>query len=898
MRAFGPLDLQDQRDPPAAGEGDRVRLLPCVLSMAVSLGLGAAHAAVPASEAGSDAGMDLGATEDFSATATLSFNESMLKFPVDTGLFAQGNALPAGTYRVDLFLNGDWKGRNNLRFEMRPGETRVAQPCFDLGLLDLLGVDLIQLTPRVRAMLQRGDTLCQPIGELIEGAFAHYDDSQLRLEISVPQIMLRREARGAIDPALWDHGVTAAFVDYSYNGYRRQSASARGDTSHYLGLRSGLNVGAWRLRHQASASHNAYSGFRYRGHSAQIERALPRLNSRLTLGDTVTDGRAFDSVRFRGVRIDSDDRMRPDSQRGFAPVVRGIAQSNAMVSISQLGQEIYQTNVPPGPFVIDDLYPTGIGGDLTVTITESDGSQHQFTIAYAGTAELVRPGSVHYTAAAGVHDNPALSSKPAFAMGHARRGFSNRMTASAGMIVTDGYTALSAGMALNLPVGALATDVAFATTRTTTRRERGSSVRMTWAKILPGARTNINIASYRHSSQGYYDLGEAMQLRERDANPPPPGQTLPPLLKPRNRMVVNASQPLPGRLGHLSISASSQDYWTRDGRDTQYQLSWGRSIRRLSLGLSASRTHNVFQNRWDNQYMLNLSMPLGGPAGLFAHSSHTRREHGQALNASVSGTVGKDRQFGFGAFVSADDPDQTSTHYSGGASASWNASKAQLSVNLSTSGGGHRQYGVSVNGGVVAFGGGVILTPRLGDTIAIVEAKHAGGARVTGQAGQARLNRRGHAVVSNLRPYRHNRIALDPKGLSTDVAIATTSRQTAPTAGAVALIRYDTERGYSLLLQGRKDDGQPLPFAAAVYDGQGRNVGHVSQGGQALLRVKQPQGTLQVRWGQGEQQRCQLSYSLGETPRRHTRQRNATVHTYRPVNATCLNNTVAALEWE
>jgi len=879
-------------------------LMPCALSVAVSLAL-SAHAAAPAADAGADnaadAWADIGASDDFSSAATLSFNESLLQFPVDVSLFTQGNPLPAGTYRVDLVLNGEWKGRNTVRFDMPPGETRVALPCFNLPLLELIGVDLMQLSSRIRLMLQRGDLLCRPLGELVEGASARYDDSQLKLELSIPQIMLRREARGAIDPSLWDNGVTAGFVDYSYNGYYRHSATAAASSnaSHYLGLRSGLNVGAWRLRHQASARRDGYSGFHYRGHSAQLERALPGLRAHLTLGDTVSDGRAFDSARFQGVRIDSDERMLPDSQRGFAPIVRGIANSNAMVSITQLGQEIYQTNVPPGPFVIDDLYPTGIGGDLTVTITEADGSQHQFTIAYAGTAELVRPGRVHYTAAAGQYDNPALSNKPLFAMAHARRGFSNQMTASAGMLVTEGYHALSGGLALNLPVGALAADVAFATTRTKARRERGSSARVTWAKVIPGVRTNINIASYRHSSEGYHDLNQALQLRERERLPLPPGVTPPPpALKSRHRLIVNASQPLPQGWGQISVSASGQDYWNRDGRDTQYQLSWGRQIRRLSLGLAASRTHNVFYNRWENQYMLNLSMPLGGPAGLYAHSTLTRRDNGQALNASVSGSAGAQKQLGFGVFVSADDPNQGTRHYSGGASASWNAPKAQMSVNLSTNNSGNRQYGVSVNGGVVAFGGGLILTPRLSDTIAIVEAKHAGGALATGQGGNIRLNRRGHAVVSNLRPYRHNRVTLDPKGLSTDVAIAYTSRQIAPTAGAIALLKYETERGYSLLLQGRQSNGTPLPFAAAVYDQHGHNVGHISQGGQALLRVNQPQGTLQVRWGQGEAQRCQLNYSLPEPPRRPARQRNASVHHYRPVNATCLNQAVATLDWE
>jgi len=55
-----------------------------------------------------------------------------------------------------------------------------------------------------------------------------------------------------------------------------------------------------------------------------------------------------------------------------------------------------------------------------------------------------------------------------------------------------------------------------------------------------------------------------------------------------------------------------------------------------------------------------------------------------------------------------DDRDRMSAQYSGGANASWNASKAQLSANVSTSRSGNRQYGVSLNGGVVAFGGGIM----------------------------------------------------------------------------------------------------------------------------------------------------------------------------------------------
>ncbi|WP_415915772.1 fimbria/pilus outer membrane usher protein, partial [Serratia marcescens] len=49
----------------------------------------------------------------------------------------------------------------------------------------------------------------------------------------------------------------------------------------------------------------------------------------------------------------SDINMRPNSQQGFSPIVRGVAQSNALVKVLQNGNLIYQENVPPGAFTLD-----------------------------------------------------------------------------------------------------------------------------------------------------------------------------------------------------------------------------------------------------------------------------------------------------------------------------------------------------------------------------------------------------------------------------------------------------------------------------------------------------------------------------------------------------------------
>ncbi|MDM4096951.1 fimbria/pilus outer membrane usher protein, partial [Klebsiella oxytoca] len=83
----------------------------------------------------------------------------------------------------------------------------------------------------------------------------------------------------------------------------------------------------------------------YDNTSTYLERALVPLRSKLVIGESTTDGQVFDSVGFRGLMLTSDDRMFEDSQRGYAPIINGIANSNALVRVSQQGVRIYETTV-------------------------------------------------------------------------------------------------------------------------------------------------------------------------------------------------------------------------------------------------------------------------------------------------------------------------------------------------------------------------------------------------------------------------------------------------------------------------------------------------------------------------------------------------------------------------
>ncbi len=160
-------------------------------------------------------------------------------------------------------------------------------------------------------------------------------------------------------------------------------------------------------------------------------------------------------------------------------------------------------------------------------------------------------------------------------------------------------------------------------------------------------------------------------------------------------------------------------------------------------------------------------------------------------------------------------------------------------------------------------GGGITLSPQLdlNSAIGIIDAPDAKGARVS-SSGQTMVDGRGYAVASNLMPYRMNDVTLDPTGTSNDVELQTTRLQTAPRAGAVVPLKFNTVSGRAVLIRAAQADGKPVPFAADVLDANGQSVGTMGQGGQLFVRGAEEGGVLTVRWGNAANEQCHLQYSL------------------------------------
>ncbi|MCV5760824.1 fimbria/pilus outer membrane usher protein, partial [Escherichia coli] len=107
--------------------------------------------------------------------------------------------------------------------------------------------------------------------------------------------------------------------------------------SSYLNLNSGLNLLGLQLHSNANYTKSDESSGKWKSNTLSLERGIPQILGTLRAGEMYTGSDVFDSVRFRGVRLWRDMQMLPNSKQNFTPVVRGVAQSNALVTIEQNG---------------------------------------------------------------------------------------------------------------------------------------------------------------------------------------------------------------------------------------------------------------------------------------------------------------------------------------------------------------------------------------------------------------------------------------------------------------------------------------------------------------------------------------------------------------------------------
>jgi len=764
-------------------------------------------------------------------------------------LLATSRVLP-GIYRVDLYGNETLVGRRDIDFRRHPGTGKV-QACLTLEMVQQLGVDIGKLQAAGKLVGDDPDA-CLDLPALIDHATVRYDVPRLRLMVSVPQSAMERGRRGYVDPALWDAGVPAAFINYQLSS-SRNSTQGVNTLSNNVGLRNGINLGAWRLRNESNFNSSTGQPSTFKSNRSYLQHDVTALKGQFSAGDIFSDADLFDSVRYRGLKLASDDGMRADSERGYAPVIRGIAQSSATVEIRQNNYILYTANVPPGPFEISDIYPSGSNGDLEVTIIEADGRRRVTVQAFSSLPIMVRQGQLKYSVSAGQYNSNSEDQKtPQFVSSTLAYGISSNLSGIVGVQATDNFKALSVGAGRNTAIGAISLDLTHSMSNTFGETVTGNSLRALYAKTFTGTDTNFTLAAYRYSTEGYRTLTEHVEELSRD------GQQRTGNSKTRTDLTVNQSLGRNQEYGSVYVNASDQRYWGRGGSQSLsagYSNYWGD----VSYNIGATYSKDVGNyGPANNDTLVNLSVsfPLGSkPRAPRAFVSASTQKSSDTTQMGINGYLSEDSDTYYSV--------QAGNSSTGGSSGSVNLSTRTSVMDISagySQGRGYNSQNLNLAGSIVGHAGGVNLGQTVGETFALAQVEGVEGVKIGSFSG-AKTGSNGFAVVPNAQPYRVNWINLDTRDLGGDVEIENATRQVVPRRGAVVLARYASKTGRRVQFALFDAQHQPIPFGASLEDSAGKQLAISDPGGKALALVEADAGTLTINW-QG--QRCEASYALPE----------------------------------
>lgn len=754
-----------------------------------------------------------------------------------------GGQLP-GTYYTDVFINQNLVDSQNLTFVFDEKSKKLV-PQLNKGMLLNWGV---KNTVSNSFANISNDAVITNLDELIPGAKINYHFANNQLEINIPQIGLENTSRGYIEPSEWDNGINAAFVNYTarYNKYWYKEKNNLDNT--FLGLRSGVNFDAWRLRNHSTYTRNA-GETNWNSLQTYLERDIRALKSHLTLGETSSDSGIMESNPYLGIKLTSDESMLPQSQRGFAPVVTGIAQSNATVTVKQNGSVIYQTTVPPGEFSISDLYPTSYSGDLDVTIEEADGTVRSFIQPFSAVPMMQRTGALKYSIDIGQYNASNARRKPKFFQTSLNYGLPYNLSIYGGTILSPDYQAYTLGSGVNLGnIGALSMDVTESLAKLIDdTKAKGQSYRVQYSKHITDTGTSFSLASYRYSTKDYYDFSTA-------------NNDFYHLGRKKQQFQVALSQSL-NDIGYLSLNGYQQYYWDKSGSDKNLTMSFSSNYKLLNYSASYTYSKQSYTQTNDQIISLNLSIPFDwGQKNNWINYSYTGSRHGDSTSSlSYSSSLLEDDNLQY-------DITQRYNHnrneYNSSISANYIVSSGEYSAGYNYTPNYH-SVDVGATGAFMLHADGITASQSIYDSAVLVKAQGIENLKVNNtQALYTDAN--GFAVIPSVTRYERNKINVDAATLTgnNDIAVSTTT--VVPTQGAIVLADFHAKRGARVLLKVMYK-GKPISFGTQVSvfeDTQQISSGIVANDGEVYLSGVPAQSQIVAKWGTNENQRCEIPLSL------------------------------------
>ena len=764
---------------------------------------------------------------------------------VDLSQFARAGYIMPGVYTMQIHANKRNLFEADVEFLKDPHDSQKTFACIEPDVVKSLG-----LKEKIEEELQwiEGGR-CLDFSSL-EGFSAQGNLATASLALTLPQALMEYSSDVWDPPARWEMGLSGVFVDYNVITQLQKIQTGKKTTT--LGLSGlgtvGLNLGAWRVRSDWVGSIREQSG--REGKSEEnfdwsrfyAYTAIPKLRAKVTLGEAYLDSNIIDGFRFLGASLVTDDSMLPPNLRGYAPEIVGVAKTNAIVSISQQGRKIYETQVAAGPFRIQELNDTTIG-QLDVVVTEEDGSTQQFVVTGAQMPYLTRPGSLRYKLSAGkAIDLNHHTIGSVFGTGEASWGISNGWSLFGGSLLSNDYQSLTLGLGRDLfALGSISLDVTQSKARFDhTDDVTGHSYRVSYTKQFDQSNTQINFSGYRFSEEEYLSMSEFLDSRYERT------------ILDKNKEMYTIS--LNKHFTELGLSAylsyDRQTYWNKPGNN-RYNLSFSRyfNIGRMK-GISASfmAYRNEQYNQKDDGVSLSISLPMGKSTVGYNGSMNGEDVHNLSYYNRIDDKHNISASLGY-----AESGVNLSTFYNVDTDVAKVVNTASYRENS--------YFGITSN-----IQGGMTVTPKgaafhringIESTRILLDTAGVSGVPVKGYGSSMQSNRLGYAVVTDVNSYYRNTLSIDVNDLNDETEALSSVTRATLTQGAIGYRKFDVLAGHKAMAVIQLQQGTFPPFGATVKNQKQQTTGLIGEDGSVYLSGIRPNAEMYIYWA-GEK-KCKLS---------------------------------------
>lgn len=790
------------------------------------------------------------------ADDSIQFNTDILDISdrenIDLSRFSKGAYIMAGNYNLNVLINRQSLDVQPIDFFPPENDPGGSVACISPELVEKVGFKEEFLTK----LRWWHNNQCLDLNS-ISGLEAKGDLAISTLYFTIPQAYLKYSSPDWDPPERWDNGIPGLLLDYNLNGQAQSNRNGGGNEQHLSGNGVlGANLGVWRLRadwqsylsHQNGSSQSNQNTFDWSRYYAY--RSLPKLGARLALGEDYLQSNLFDSFRFTGLSLISDDNMLPPNLRGYAPEVSGIARTNAKITISQQGRVLYEAQVAAGPFRIQDLNDSVIG-KLDVKVEEKDGSVQQFQVETANIPYLTRPGTVRYKFFGGRPSNWEHNLHgPTFAASELSWGINNGWSMYGGILAADEYNALSFGLGRDLlAFGALSFDATQSRARFPAEKgtKSGGSYRLSYSKSFDEYNSQVTFAGYRFSEQEFMSMSEFLDARYNGLQNG----------KSREMYTISVSKQFIdlGVSGYLNYD--HQTYWDKPTSE-RYSMSLSRYfnlglLRNVSTSLMVYR--NKFQTTNDDSVYLSVSVPWGTNANLSFNSSWDSASNSNTQRVGYYNRLDEHNNYQLNAGISRSGESASAFYKHDG-------DVASLDTDISYQSGQYSSLGLTLQGGatITAQGAALHRSSGTGSTRLMLDTDGVGGVPVRVTGATTRTNMFGKAVVSDVNSYYRSQASIDLNNLPDNVEATRSVVQATLTEGAIGYRHFNVISGQKAMAVIRMADGSTPPFGAEIFNQRKQQTGIMNENGNVYLSGIRNNEKMTVHW-EGKSQ-CEIAFPL------------------------------------